>query len=309
MQQKIQTMQRKRWIIPVFLAPALMVYTVFFIFPILGSIRYSFFSFNGFNVERFVGLDNFIALFTRSPYKEHFWNAFGNNIVFFLIVTVFQNIIGFFIAVMVTRPYRGARFFRTISFLPTTISVIVVGFLFKLMLNPQWGLINVMLQKLGLISGGVPWLGIPGLALFMLAFAVSWQWMGESVIFYAAGIDSINPELFEAARIDGANLWHELRYILVPAVMPVVAIVTILIFVGDFTQFDIVYAMTGSKGNPAYSTDIFGSLFYRVTFQVPARGGWGLGMGAAVSTTISLFISIGVVIWFSLLNRGRKERG
>ncbi|MEM5947617.1 sugar ABC transporter permease [Spirochaetia bacterium 38H-sp] len=301
---------QKKWVIPCFLFPALMVYSVFFILPIIGSVRLAFFDFNGLEPVTFVGFDNFVALFTRSPYSEHFWNAFGNNIVFFLIVTVFQNFFGFVIAVMVTRKKWGANFFRTISFLPTTISVIVVGFLFKLMLNPQWGLVNMILERIGLISQGFPWLGKPGIALFMVAFAVSWQWMGESVIFYSAGIDGINPELFEAARIDGASLWHEIRYILLPAVVPVIAIVTILIFVGDFTQFDIVYAMTGSKGNPSYSTDIFGSLFYRVAFQVPARGGWGFGMGAAVSTTISLIISIGVFLWVLLFNRaGKKKQG
>ena len=98
-----------------------------------------------------------------------------------------------------------------------------------------------------------------------------------------------------------------LRYIIVPYIMPVIGIVTILIFIGDFTQFDIVYAMTTTQGNPTYATDLFGSLFYRAAFITPVRGGWGIGMGAAVSTVMSAIVFLGVACWLFFFRVVKKS--
>lgn len=141
-----------------------------------------------------------------------------------------------------------------------------------------------------------------------LSLAVSWQFIGESILFYAMGIDGIAPELLEAARMDGASWWQEIAHVIIPGILPVIGIVSLLIFKGDFTQFDIVYAMTTTSGNPAYKTDLLGSLFYRTAFASPVRGGWGLGMGAAVSTLICLVVSVGVVAWLYFFRIRNKER-
>ncbi|GAB1482694.1 hypothetical protein MASR2M78_15100 [Treponema sp.] len=109
----------------------------------------------------------------------------------------------------------------------------------------------------------------------------------------------------EAARIDGASWLQETRYIVLPSLMPIVGMVTLLIFVGDFTQFDIVYAMTSTMANPRYTTDLFGSLFYRAAFATPVRGGWGMGMRAAVSTIVVFVVSLGVALKYYIF-KGRK---
>ncbi len=290
-----------------FLGPAMLVYTVFLFIPIIDSMRLSLYSGDGMVPEQFVGIQNYIKLFTKFPFKDRLLNAFVNNIQFFLIVTLIQNILGFFLAFLVTRDFKGRDFFRKIAFLPTTLSVLVVGFLFKLILNPVWGIFNKALETVGLEELIRPWLGDPQLALPILAIVVSWQFLGESVLFYTSGIDQIPDEQFESARIDGASAWQELRYIVVPSIIPIIAIVTILIFIGDFTQFDIVYAMTTSMGNPSYATDLFGSLFYRATFATPVRGGWGVGMGAAVSTVMTVTLAVGVGGALLIFNRIRKR--
>ncbi len=291
--------RKQRWkpFMVLFILPAAAIYLIFLLLPIVDSLRLSFYSGSGFIPKEFVGLDNYVKLFTQFPFKQRLWNAFRNNIEFFLIVTVVQNVFGFFIAFLVTRKILGNHFFRKISFLPTTLSVLVVGFLFKLILNPSWGIFNKMLSAIGLSGIIQPWLGIPATALPALAVVVSWQFMGESVLFYTAGIDAISDEILEAARIDGANPFQELRHIIVPAIMPIIGIVTILIFIGDFTQFDIVYAMATTQANPAFATDLFGSLFYRATFSTPVRGGWGMGMGAAVSSIMFILVFSAVMIW------------
>lgn len=296
----------KKLFMTTFLFPAIIIYTIFFIFPILDSIRLSFYEVQGMTPKEFVGLGNYIKLFTKFPFKERFFNAFFNNVKFFVIVTIIQNIIAFFIAVMITRKFRGAKFFRKISFIPTTLSVLVVGFLFNLILNPVWGIFDKVLTVIGLEGIIRPWLGDPKTALPILAIVTSWQFMGEAILFYTAGIDAINPDLLDAAKIDGVGIINEIRHIIIPSIKPIIGIVTIMIFIGDFTQFDIVYAMTTTKGNPAYATDLFGSLFYRTAFQTPERGGWGMGMGAAVSTVMFLVVLIGVVFWLYVF-RGRQD--
>jgi raffinose/stachyose/melibiose transport system permease protein len=302
-----QTKKPPRYFIVYFLLPGLCIYTLFFTVPIIFSIPISLFNTNQLIIQEFVGLGNFIKLFTEYPFKERLINAFVNNIEFFLIVTVIQNFIGFVFAYLITRRLWGTPFVRKLSFLPTTISVLVVGYLFaKLIFNPIFGVFNKLLKFLFLGSLVRPWLGDPVLALPTLAAVVSWQFMGETILFYTAGMDNIPQEIIEAARIDGANHLQMIRHIVVPSIMPIIGIVTILIFIGDFTQFDIVYAMATSVGNPAYATDLFGSLFYRAAFMPASRGGWGIGMGAAVSTVMSGVVFAGVLAWLLFFRRMGK---
>jgi len=303
---------KKRYFILFFLAGGFIIYTVFLVAPIVHSMFYSLFGGPGIVPKEFVGFQNYIQLFTQNPYNERFFNAFKNTAIFFLIVTFFQNFIGFFIAVMVTRRFAGSTFFRRISFLPTTLSVIVAGFLFTLILNPVWGIFDKFLEAIGLDFLVRPWLGTPSIALVVIAIVTSWQFLGTSIIFYTAGIDSIENEILEAARIDGAGPLAEIRYIIFPSVLPVIGIVTILIFIGDFTQFDIVYAMSSPYANPQYGTDLFGSLFYRAAFFPIGRGGWGMGMGATVATLIVFIVTIGVLILmfvFRMQSVGRNKEG
>ena len=298
---------KRRWFLLWYILPAFAIYTMFMLIPIVNSMRLSFYTGTGLIPDEFIGFDNYIKLFTQYPFNERFWNAFWNNIKFFLMVTVYQNIFGFLAAVLLTRGLKLSDFLRKISFVPTTLSILVVGFLFSMIFNPIWGIFNRMMTFAGLEAFIRPWLGDPKTALPILAFVVSWQFFGESIIFYTAGIDAIDREILEAARIDGAGLFQEVWHIILPTILPVVGIVTILIFVGDFTQFDVVYAMSTSMGNPGYSTDIFGSLFYRSAFSSPERGGWGMGMGATVATMMFVFVFIGVSLFLLFFNRKRRK--
>lgn len=297
----------RRWFLLWYILPAFLIYTFFMLIPILDSMRLSFYTGSGLIPNEFVGFDNYVKLFTQYPFNERFWNAFGNNIKFFIMVTLYQNILGFLMAVLLTRGLRFSGILKKLSFIPTTLSVLVVGFLFSMIFNPVWGIFDQILRVLGLEAFIRPWLGDPVTALPIVSMVVSWQFFGESIVFYTAGIDAIADEMLEAARIDGAGFFAEIWYIILPSILPIVGIVTILIFVGDFTQFDIIYSMSTSMGNPGYSTDIFGSLFYRAAFSSPERGGWGMGMGAAVATLMFVFVLVGVGLFLILFNRRRAR--
>ncbi len=317
--------KKKRLFIFFFLFPGMVIYTCFLLLPILDSMRLSFYSTKedpsrlsiesdgikkeevqrkGLLPDKFVGFGNYKKLFTKPAFNKKLTNAFFNNIKFFFIVTFIQNIMGFFMAYVLTRKMLGMKFFRKISFIPTTISVLVVGYIFRLILNPRWGILNKLLYLIGMTDfKTMSWLGDPGTALPVLAIVVSWQFIGESILFYTAGMDAIPNEVLEAAKLDGVSPIQEIKYIILPSIMPIVGMVTILIFIGDFTQFDIVYAMATSQANPEFATDLFGSLFYRVTFFTSVRGGWGMGMGAAVSTIMFLIVFVGVVGWLALFRK------
>jgi raffinose/stachyose/melibiose transport system permease protein len=297
---------RKR-VIWLFLLPALLFYTAFMAIPLFGSVVLSLFTGKGLVPTEFVGLRNFISLFTALPYNERFFNALVNNLKFFFFVWLFQNVSGFLIAILVTR--KVPVFFRRISFLPTTLSVVVAGFLFSLFLNPIWGFVDSILKALGMGFLIRSWLGDPGIALIVIALIVAWQYMGIPILFFAASIDNIDVGIFDAGKIDGASILQTVRYIILPLSVPTIGTITILTFIGNFTQFDIIYAMASSLGDPAYSTDIFGTLFYRAAFGSPDRGGWGMGMGSSVATMMFIVVLAGVLLWMRLFRRISRKIG
>ncbi len=150
----------------VFLAPATIIYTAFMIYPLLDSMRLSFFTADSAGNEFFVGFQNYVTLLTNELWKPRLWGAFRNNVIFFIIHMVVQNSIGLLLAALLTsRTVRGATFFRTVFFLPTMLSVVIVGFVWQLILSPLWGIAEGMLSFVGLEDLFQPWLGLEGPAL------------------------------------------------------------------------------------------------------------------------------------------------
>jgi raffinose/stachyose/melibiose transport system permease protein len=298
--------KKVRWVIVFFIAPAFILYTWFLAIPILNSLRLSFYTGNLFRAQEFVGLANYIKIFTQPPFNERLLGAFINNFKFFIILVIVQNLGALILALVLSRRFRGSEFFRTIYFIPTTLSVLVVGFLFNLMLNPVWGIFDKILRAIGLNFLIRPWLGDPLTALPTISLIGAWQYIGIPLILFTAGISGIDKEILEAARVDGASPSGITRHIILPLLKPVVGIVIILTFIGNFTHFDLVYAISTTTGNPNYTTDIFGTFFYRTTF---GRGAVSfnpdIGLGATIATIMFIIIFIGVIIW--LLAFRRKE--
>ena len=301
----ILKVKRERWIIFIFLTPALILYSYFLVFPILNSIKLSFYTGTLLSADKFVGFDNYIKLFTQEPFNLRLFGAFWHNIEFFLIILIFQNITALVFAFILVRKFKGSELFRTIYFIPATISVLVVGFLFKLILSPVWGIFDNILRGIGLDFLVRPWLGDPKTALPTIALITSWQYIGIPLILFTAGIKGINEEMIESAKIDGASQLGIAKYIILPLLKPVIGIVIILTFISNFTAFEQIYAMAGSNANPFYSTDIFGSFFYRTTFGQRITANADMGLGAAITSIMFLIILTGVIIW--LIASRRKE--
>jgi raffinose/stachyose/melibiose transport system permease protein len=286
----------------VFLAPAIIIYTIFMVYPLLNSLRLSFFTVSDQRVETFVGLQNYITLFTDADNAKSFWNAFQNNLVFFAIHMLVQNPIGLLLAALLASGGRGRTFYRTALFMPTVLSVVIIGFIWQLILNPLWGVAESLLKlvKLGFLFK--PWLGLPSTALTTVSLISVWQFVGIPMILFYTALIGIPEELVEAAHVDGASGWHIFWRIKFPLVLPTLGIVAILTFVGNFNAFDLIYTMKGALAGPEFSTDIMGTLFYRTFFGQQLQLG-NPTMGATVAAMMFLIILIGVLIYLFLWQR------
>lgn len=291
-----------RWL--VYMVPALLVYTVFMALPLFNSLRLSLFTGTGFTLNTYVGLANYRELFTQTLMSERFWNAFGNTWLFFFVHMFVQNTLGLIFALILSNVrLRGRVIYRTVIFIPATLAIVITGFLWKLILNPQWGSVNLLLQNLGLDA--IPWLGLTETALPAISLVSSWQWVGIPTMIFLAALQGIPEEYFEAAAIDGASALKVFAHIKLPLLTPIVGVVTILTFTGNFNAFDVVFAMAGINGPPEYSSDILGTFFYRVGIAGEHPVGIpNMGMGAAVASITFIVLLIGVLL-FRRLSRSR----
>ena len=277
--------------------PALLIYTLFMAYPLLSSTVLSFFSDSGeYETSTFVGFDNYTKLFSDPNYSERFFGAFGNTWYFFFIHMMVQNVLGLIFALMLSSAFlKGKNVYRTMIFIPATLAVLVVGFIWKKILTPNIGALAQILEGLGLDSLSQDWLGDKKFALTTVSLVSSWQWVGMPTMIFLAGLEAIPEEYYEAASIDGASRWTVFWKIKLPLIRPVLGIVTILTFVNNFNAFDVVYAMKNADGAPGYSTDVLGTLFYRVGLAgehpvgIPDRG-----MGATIAAITFIVLLVGV---------------
>lgn len=292
-----------------YLLPAVFIYTLFMAWPMFKSLELSLYTGSGFNLDTFIGFDNYRRLLTRGQVAERFWGAFGNTWVFFAVHMIVQNSLGLLFATMLSsRRLRYAHVYRTIIFVPATLAIVVTGFLWRLLLNPQWGSVNLILSKIGLEHLTIPWLGLESTALITISLVSSWQWVGIPTMIFLSGLQSIPEDLFEAAEIDGAGTWSVFRRIKLPLIWPIMGVVSILTFTNNFNAFDVVFAMAGANGPPNYSTDILGTYFYRVGIagQHPV-GIPDMGLGAAVASIIFVVLFAGVLVLRGVF-RDKEER-
>ncbi len=286
----------------VFLAPAVIIYSVFMVFPLIDSIRLSFYASTETGQEFFVGFDNFVRLITDSIYSVRFWGALKNNVVFFIINMIVQNPLGLLLASLLVTKGFGKKFYRTVLFLPTVLSVVIIGFIWNLILNPLWGVTSGMMKAVGLGALYGPWLGLERSALTTVSLISVWQFIGIPMILFYTALIAIPDELIEAARVDGASGWQTFWHIKFPLILPTVGVVSILTFVGNFNAFDLIYTMKGALAGPNFSTDIMGTLFYRTFFGQQLQLG-NPTMGATVATMMFLIILTGVLLYTFLWQR------
>jgi raffinose/stachyose/melibiose transport system permease protein len=303
---KDQAKPKFRWHIVVFLAPAVLVYTAVMIYPLFATLRLSLFT--EVDQERvFVGLQNFRTLFGNAFWSEQFWNALGNNLWFFVVHMLVQNPIGIALAAILSQPkLRFASFYRSAIFIPTILSFVIVGFAWKLILSPIWGIAPGMLDAVGLKSLYAPWLGKEAYALTTLSLVSVWQFVGIPMMLIYAALLSIPDEILEAAEVDGITGLSAFWKIKLPLILPSIGIISILTFVANFNAFDLIYAAQGALAGPDFSTDILGTFMYRTFFGFQLQLG-DPHMGSTIASAMFAIILIGVCIYlFGIQSRMRR---
>lgn len=298
--------QRTRWHIAVFLLPAVLVYTAIMIFPLFNTLRLALFT-EIDQVQQYVGLQNFKTLFGDPNWSEQFWNALGNNFWFFFVHMLVQNPVGIALAAILSHPrLRFAAVYRSAIFVPTILSFVIVGFAWKLILSPIWGIAPDMLKAIGLKSLYAPWLGKEDYALTTLALISVWQFVGIPLMLIYAALLSIPEEVLEAGEVDGITGFSAFWKLKLPLILPSIGIISILTFVGNFNAFDLIYAAQGALAGPDYSTDILGTFLYRTFFGFQLQLG-DPHMGSAIATAMFGIILVGVCIYlFGIQTRLRR---
>jgi raffinose/stachyose/melibiose transport system permease protein len=286
----------------VFVLPALAIYGVFIVYPLVASLWGSVFEWRGLRMRDFIGLGNFLRLFS-DPSLPKLTGAFTHNVAWFFGVMLLQNAFGLLLAYLLFLRGRGTSFLQSVFFFPAVLSPVIVGALWRLLLSPD-GAVEALLRQVGLLDGRLTVLGDSGKALFVLIAIDAWNWMGLPVLIFLAGLRQIQPSVFEAARLDGAGAGRVLRSIALPQLVPAIGSLTTLSFINTFNQFDLVYVMQGVQGNPSFSTDTLVTYFYRLAFGAEgAVGITDIGLALALGTVLFLLLTAATLAMLRFFER------
>ncbi len=285
------TWSRGLWIAAL-LAPAVLIVSLFVLVPLASAFVFSFYAWNGLARGAWSGLANFNTVLFVEPFASWTRNAFAHNVVVFLALMVAQNGTAFLIAWLLLKALPGHRIHQVAIFLPVILSSVIIGAMWKLFLNPIFGLINQGLVAVGLGAWAQPWLGQSSTALGALVLVNTWHWLGFPALVFLAGMQRISSDVIEAARLDGATDGQMLRRVIWPLVAPATTVVVVLTFIGSFNWFEMPYVMTGLDGSPAGATDVLGLYFYRTAFGNVTSGLQDFGLGSALAVLMFLFIGI-----------------
>lgn len=277
--------------------PALILYVGLVIFPLFQGLLISFHRWDGLSEMKWIGLDNYKFVFA----DKVFWLGIKNSFVYAIGVTIVKNVLGLFLAIIVNQELRGRTFFRAAAFMPVTFAFVVIGVLWSWVYNPTFGLINNLLQAVGLESWIQGWLSNPKIALFSVMVVDIWKWTGFHMVLFLAGLQGISKEYYEVADIDGAGMFQKFIHITAPLLNQVTAVSVIMSIVGAFVgNYDIVYVMTG--GGPFHSTEVALTWIVNTTFRYAQ-----VGKANAMSIILFLFVAIFGIAQFYFMTRKNNE--
>jgi multiple sugar transport system permease protein/raffinose/stachyose/melibiose transport system permease protein len=268
-------------------AGPLAFYLIFVLLPLAQSLQISTWSWNGLGEPTAVGLDNYVRAL-RDPL---FIGAFRNTVVWLIVAVSAPTALGLLLAVLLDRPLRASRFYKSAFYLPITLSLVVVGQVWIWIYQPDWGLLNTVLTTLGLEGLTRAWLGDPETSLAAVVVAWCWQQTALSLILYLAALTTIPRDLLEAAAIDGAGTWQQFRRIMLPLLRPASVVVISLAVINTLKGFDIVFMLT--KGGPFHTSDNLAMFMYSETFFK-----YQVGYGAAIASALFLLAIIVIVLYF-----------
>ncbi len=281
-----------------FIAPFVLTFVVFSIYPVVRTLYLSFTDYKGFGEAQIVGLSNYIRVFK----DKFFWRALGNTVRMWSVNIVLQLGLAFLLTIIfsdIKYKMRGLSIFRALFYLPNLIAATSVAFLFKTLLDWKYGTINQMLVGSGLLKAPINWLGSTLTAPYIVAVIGAWMWFGNSFIMLMAGVQGIPKDYFEAAAIDGAGRWKVFFQITLPLLRPIMLYVAITSLIGGLQMFDIPFLMCGGTiGNPSGSTQTVVMYLYKFGFEINQ-----VGFASAIAYALFMIILVISMIQFKAFNK------
>lgn len=275
-----------------FLVPALLVLVVFFFVPTVFNFVYAFTDWSSFKSEiNFIGFDNFVSLFNSGTLL----NSLRVTLIYAVLVAVFQNLFGLALALLLERDTAVNRAVRVAFFVPVIMSALAVGYIFQALLKPEGGL-NSILSSLTGTDVTIAWLGDTTWTIVVVALIHSWKWMGLSMLIYLAGLKTIDQDMLEAARLDGAGYWSTFWHVKFPLLAPAVTFNFTTALLGSMNGFDVVQATT--EGGPGGTTELLNIFIFRT---------FGQGLFAQATTMSLILFLVVIVLAFPVIRTLRKR--
>ncbi|HVW92744.1 MAG TPA: sugar ABC transporter permease [Devosia sp.] len=266
----------------IYVLPGLIVYALFVFVPILAAVVVSLTSWNGLGLPSFIGFGNYAELFGDA----RFWTSLGNNAQFIVFYCVIPLIIGICLAAIISVvPQRERLVLRTLLFLPYVMPTAVLGIIFAWLYNPAFGPFNAFLKLVGLKAWALPWLGDFHWVLPAVGAVATWYFFGFCMVVFLTGIQRIDPQLFDAAKVDGAKGWQGFVYITLPSLIPEIRVVLLLTVIASIKSFDLIFTMT--RGGPGNATLVPNIYMYQLGFQLNR---YGYGAAVAIVGAVLVFV-------------------
>ena len=258
---------------------------VFVVIPLVWIMRWCLFSYKGYGAVRFVGMNNFVRVFARS---DKYWLAVKNTFVFAFGKLLVEIPLALILAFVLTRRLRGRDFFRSVFFMPSMLSVAVIGVVFTYLFNHNQGVVNSVIKLMG--GKAVKWFSGGGTAMILLMIVSIWQNFGINMLFFMTGLQSIPPELYEAAAIDGASQRQQFLRITIPMLGPIMQMVLMNAILGSLKVTDLVLTLT--NGKPSGKTEVMMTYIYKRFFGESGASAMDYGYGAALTVVTAIILTI-----------------
>ncbi len=270
----------------IFILPAFIFFTGLVIAPTLGSVYYSFTSWDGISpIVPWIGLGNYVEIFTSA----RFGNALKNTLVLTVTISLLENVLALCLALLVDHVCVAKNFFRAVFYVPVILSGVVSGFIWKIMYNTTFGPINSVLKSLGLDAWCQDWVGDAKYAIFAVAMVLIWKGCGYYMIIYLASLQGVPQDVVEAATIDGATAWHRFRFITLPLISGSFTICFTLSLINGLKVFDQIAVIT--DGGPGFATETVVYLLYKVGYG-EGRQGFGTAVGVVLLFVILILNTV-----------------
>ncbi|MFF2889765.1 carbohydrate ABC transporter permease [Paenibacillus sp. NPDC057967] len=278
----------------IMLAPMLIGFALFTIYPMFWLIQWSWFDYDGMSTPKFIGFENYIRAFTRDP---HYWASLENTFIIVIAKFILEIPLALFLAIVLNGNKKINSFFRTLFFSPTIVSTAIVGIVFFLMFEPFLGSVNQLLKAFGMIDTNVNWFGNKWLADLVIVIASVWKGFGINMIFFIMGLQNIPQDIYECADIDGVGKWSRFTKVTLPMLASTGKVVMMLFIVNSIKMSDLVLVLT--NGQPGGSTEVVMSYTFKYFFSYGAADSisqYGYSSALAVITALILTVIVSLYL-------------